>query len=186
MLVPQSKREAKEMLGQIGMALTYEEGYHPREAAILMLDDPNLRELFILGGYANEDGTLSYSDQTLEIWAAKANERRLYGDKRSVSNMLFTRQIVEHLRVQQKLRDAILVDGKLHHATRYAEVSKLVASMMPGFLQSDGQSSNNVTVTLTDERKKQIGLAREDALAMVESFEDRLINGEIVGLTDDD
>lgn len=179
LLPPQTKHEAKMMLGKIGMFLVYRDGVYSQDAVVKMVDDPNLRELFVMAGYVQEDGTISFPHTTMERWAAKAYEEYLNGDKRSVANLLFTKQLVEHLQVQQKLREEILKKGALHHATRYVEVSKLIGSMMPGFLHTDAQPTQ-VNVTLTDERKKEIGLAREDAIAQVESFEHKLIAGELV------
>lgn len=175
-----SKPQVKMWLGEIARGLIYEDGYYTTEAADIMVATPELREAFQLAGYTNSKGAISYNGRLLERWAARAYRLKLNGDKRSVSTMLFTKQLVELLEVKQLALSEIR-QGKLHHIDRFIRATETIGKMMPGhFVGDTSQTMNFTKIVLSDGEKKEWQEMQEEALKQVEEFEDNIIDGEII------
>ena len=151
-----SKPQIKMWLGEIARGLIYEDGYYISEAAAIMRETTELREAFQLAGYTNGKGDISYSGRVMERWAARAYRLKLNGDKRSVSTMLFTKQLVELLEVKQLVLAAIR-KGKLHHIDRFIRATETIGKMMPGHFVGDTTQTMNFTkIVLSDGEKKEM------------------------------
>ncbi len=175
---PMSAAEAKMKLGEVACALVYDEGFNPDDARESMIEFPGLRPLFEKAGYI-KNGVIGYTVPTLERWARRYNEHRLQGDKRRIGATIYGHQLAMHLQLQQRLHRAVM-NGDLHHAHRYAQVSELIGKMVPGLFVSDPSSINFTNITVTEGQKTHLVAIMKTAEEKVRAIEQRIIEGEVV------
>lgn len=178
-----TKAEAKLALGEVARTLIFDEGYSMKDAAAQMSEETQLQALFSVAGYVDDEGKVVYSPQLAARWAKKSIDLALTGDKRSLTSMLYAKQLRNHLIVQQYALQAI-EEGGVHHITRYVEVSKLIGNMLPGHFVQDGNTVNITNIMLSDDEKKEMRTLRNNALKEVEDFEKKLIEGQLVSKDD--
>lgn len=178
-----TKAEAKLALGEVARTLIFDEGYSMKDAAAQMSEEAQLQALFSVAGYVDDEGKVVYSPQLAARWAKKSIDLALTGDKRSLTSMLYAKQLRNHLIVQQYALQAI-EEGGVHHITRYVEVSKLIGNMLPGHFVQDGNTVNITNIMLSDDEKKEMRTLRNNALKEVEDFEKKLIEGQLVSKDD--